>query len=235
MANSLDYLADNLERVRGRIASAAKQAGRSPDEVRLVAVTKYADAAAVRRLYELGQRDFGESRPQALWLKVEELTDLPDVRWHMIGHLQRNKVSRTLPLIHLLHSGDSSRLLAAVAAAAGELGRVQDVLLEVNISGDATKHGFHPSEAAEAVASLQNLTHVRPRGLMGMASRDGDLEAAARDFSALRKLRDTLQATHPTLDLAELSMGMSGDLEVAVAVGATLVRVGSDLCRPPEA
>lgn len=219
----------NLADVQGRIAAAATQAGRRPEAVRLVAVTKYVDADMTRMLVDAGCRDMGEARPQQLWDKAAALADL-GIRWHLIGHLQRNKVRRTLPLVHLLHSGDSLRLLEEVDAERASQPAPLPVLLEVNVSGDAAKHGFAPDDVAPLAEALTKLTHLDVRGLMCMAGLEGNADDARREFAALRDLRDRLRrewSGRYTLD--ELSMGMSGDFEAAVAEGSTLVRVGSAL------
>jgi pyridoxal phosphate enzyme (YggS family) len=148
----------------------------------------------------------------------------------MIGHLQRNKARRTLPLVTLLHSGDSLRLLETVEEWAAEMGRTTDVLVEVNVSGDATKHGLAAGEVEPLLPRLAELSHVRIRGLMAMARWGGTLDEARADFVRLRELRDRLLTScPPQISLQELSMGMSGDFEVAIEEGATLVRVGSAL------
>ena len=222
-------LKDNLAEVRDRIAAAAARSGRVAESVRLVGVTKYVDVPAIRTLVACGLTEIGESRPQDLWKKAEQLSDLP-IRWHMIGHLQRNKVRRTLPLVALLHSGDSERLLEEVNNEVAILRHKLDVLLEVNISGDATKHGFQPRELAEVLPRLASLAKLSIRGLMGMAALEGGAEQARRDFAVLRELRDRLRGDcPPNVSLDELSMGMSGDYEVAIEEGATIVRVGSAL------
>jgi len=220
----------NLGEVRERIAAAAMAAGRKPDDVKLVAVTKYVDAATTRLLVDAGCRDLGEARPQKLWEKAAELAD-DDVRWHLIGHLQRNKIRRTLPLTYLFHAGDSLRLLAELDQEAGSLaaGKSQ-VLLEVNVSGDAAKHGFAPAELPQLADDLAKLAHLDIHGLMTMAGLEADVDAERRQFAELRELRDTLRRDWSgrfTLDA--LSMGMSGDFEAAIAEGATMVRVGSAL------
>lgn len=222
-------LAANLEAVRQRIADAARRSGRSGDGVKLVAVTKYVPVDVIQSLVELGCRDLGESRPQALWEKAEVFSGQP-TEWHMIGHLQRNKVERTVPLVSLVHSGDSLRLLQAIDATAATIGRRVPVLLEINVSGDATKHGFAPPDVESQLPAIAKLAQLEVRGLMGMASREGDLDQARREFARLRELRDRLQVVAPPeIKLAELSMGMSGDFEVAIEEGATIVRVGSAL------
>ena len=151
-------------------------------------------------------------------------------RWHLIGHLQRNKVRRTLPLVTMIHSADSPRLIAALDEAAAELGRRVPVLLEVNTSGEPAKGGFEPAAIEPFLSELAGYRHVAVRGLMCMASLEGGLDAAHRDFAALRDLRDRLRAVcPPEIALDELSMGMSGDYEVAIDEGATIVRIGSAL------
>ncbi|HEY5313443.1 MAG TPA: YggS family pyridoxal phosphate-dependent enzyme [Pirellulales bacterium] len=222
-------IAENLASVQDCIAVAAARSGRPVSAVTLVAVTKYAGSDAAQALVRAGCHDLAESRPQELWHKAAALADQP-VRWHLVGHLQRNKLKRTLPLIWLIHSCDSLRLLAAIDAEAQQLGRRPAVLLEVNISGDPAKHGFAPHELTAAWDVVLGHQHVELRGLMGMAGVEGDLELARRDFTALRLLRDKLQtAAGHRVRLDELSMGMSGDYEVAIAEGATIVRIGSAL------
>jgi len=221
-------LRENLDRVRETIAEAAKASGRVADDVCLIGVTKYVDTATTAALLEMGCRDLGESRPQQLWSKSEALAD-QSPRWHMIGHLQRNKAKRTIPLLSVLHSGDSLRLLQA---AHDEWPHSQPLpaLIEVNISGDAAKHGFAPTEIAPALRQIAALSHLKIVGLMGMASREGGRDQAQQDFTALRELREKLQVDCPDeITLDELSMGMSHDFDLAIREGATKVRVGSTL------
>ncbi len=229
MPDLAQRIARNLADVRARIADAAAAAGRSADQIALVAVTKYVGEAEVRALVEAGCRLLGENRPQQLWEKAEACRDLP-IRWHMVGHLQRNKVRRTLPLVDMVQSVDSPRLLAAIERACAELGSRVAVLLEVNVSGESAKHGFDPGEVQPLFDELTGYRHVEVRGLMCMASFEGGIDAARRDFAALRALRDRLRADCPEgTRLDELSMGMSGDFEAAIRQGATIVRIGSAL------
>lgn len=219
----------NLARVRDRIARAAERAGRSPEEISIVCVTKYVVPQVVKLLVELGYTALGESRPQALWRKAEACADLP-IQWHLVGPLQRNKAKKTVPLVELIHSVDSLPLLETLDAIAAKQARPVNVLLEVNISGEMAKHGFPPEQMPDVVAQLERFPHVKVRGLMGMAGLEGGLAAAKEQFARLRRLRDTLCAQAPPgVDLRELSMGMSGDFEVAVAEGATILRLGSIL------
>ncbi|NLF72853.1 MAG: YggS family pyridoxal phosphate-dependent enzyme [Candidatus Anammoximicrobium sp.] len=222
-------IADNVARVRQGIADAAARSGRRADEVALIAVSKYVGAAEIDALLAAGCRDFGENRPQDLWRKAEEFHGRP-IRWHMIGHLQRNKVRRTLPLVTLLHAGDSWRLLEAASQHLQQSGQVLEVLIEVNVSGDAAKTGLGPEEVEPLLPRIADLPQLRVRGLMAMARWGGTLDDARGDFVRLRELRDRLAAScPPQVALRELSMGMSGDFEVAIEEGATLVRVGSAL------
>lgn len=224
-----ERIADNVAKIRHSITEAAARSSRSPDEVTLVAVTKYVGSELIRPLYAAGCRQLGESRPQQFWGKAEELKEL-EIEWHLIGHLQRNKARRTLPYVSLVHSGDSLRLLETLNELSRELKRVTDVLVEVNISGDESKHGFSPDDVERTLPKLAELASLRIRGLMGMAAWGTSPEEARRDFAALRQLRDRLRPNcPPEIQLDDLSMGMSGDFEVAIEEGATLVRVGSAL------
>ncbi|HTN77937.1 MAG TPA: YggS family pyridoxal phosphate-dependent enzyme [Pirellulaceae bacterium] len=225
----MSRLLDNLAAVRERIAVAAERSGRAASDVKLIAVTKYVDSDLARQLVEAGCHDLGEARPQELLSKADALRGLP-VRWHLIGHLQRNKAKRVLPEVTLLHSGDSLRLLQELNSLAVQAERVVDLLLEVNISGDPAKHGFGPHELEPALPALGELTRLRIRGLMAMSGFHASLEEANFQFEQVRQLRDRLAViAQPNMQFDELSMGMSDDLEAAIMAGATYVRVGSSL------
>jgi pyridoxal phosphate enzyme (YggS family) len=229
MAIPRELIAANVARVRERIAAAAQAAGRDPAEIKLVAVSKYVDAAIAALLVDAGCRSLGEARPQQLWEKAAA-PELADVEWHLIGRLQRNKIRRTLPLASLIHSVDSERLLAAIDEEAASLGLTSRVLLEVNCSGDATKQGFTAEEVRALLPMIPNYAHLEVAGLMTMAALDGNDAVAHANFAALRTLRDELvRQSPPNVNLQELSMGMSGDFEIAIAEGATIVRIGSSL------
>jgi pyridoxal phosphate enzyme (YggS family) len=225
-----ETLAARLAAVEARLQAACDRAGRRRSEVTLVAVTKTVSVEVAAQLPALGVADLGESRPQELWRKAAAV---PDARWHLIGHLQRNKVERTLPLVRRIHSMDSLRLLAALeeACAAGRAGPAPlPVLLEVNASGEAAKHGFTPQEVPGLAAALTALRHLRVEGLMTMAAYEEDPQRCRPTFALLRELRDRLQGLlGPGHPLPQLSMGMSNDFEVAVEEGATLVRLGTVL------
>ena len=218
-------LTERLAAVRGRIAEACRRAGHDPATVTLVAVTKSTTPEVAAVALELGVRELGESRPQELWKKAAAI---PSARWHLIGHLQRNKLDRTVPLVAIVHSVDSERLLEALAAFGAKRGTPVPVLLEVNCSREAAKGGFSPDALPAAADRLASLPGVDVRGLMTMAAYSENPEDARPTFAELRRLRDDLR-TRTGLPLPELSMGMSGDFEVGVEEGATLVRVGTTL------
>jgi len=221
----------NLLAVHDRVAAACLRAGRDPAEVTVVGVTKYVDADAAAVLLAAGCGDLAESRPQAVWSKAEALASTsPPPRWHLVGHLQRNKVRRTIGLLSLLHSLDSRRLLDEIDAEATRTGRACEVLMEVNLSGDGGRTGVAEADAAALVEAASGCGHVRLRGLMGMAEVPVGPDAAGearRQFARLREIRDRLRSTD--MPLRELSMGMSGDFEEAILEGSTLVRIGSAL------
>lgn len=220
-------LAQRLDVVRARIAAACWRAGRKPAEVTLVAVTKYVSNDVARALFDLGVADLGESRPQELWAKAAALPTT--VRWHQIGHLQRNKVERTIPIATLIHSIDSVRLLNKVVEEADRQLKSVEVLIEVNLSGESEKTGMAIESLEEAVAVLQKAARVRCHGLMTMAAMQ-EPEACRGTFAKLRTLLATYGDRLVRTDMPwQLSMGMSNDFEVAIEEGATMVRVGSCL------
>jgi pyridoxal phosphate enzyme (YggS family) len=220
-------LADKLGAVEARIQAACRRAARPRDEVILVAVTKTVSVEVAALLPELGVIDLGENRPQAFWSRAGALRS---VRWHFIGHLQRNKIERTLPLAHLLHSVDSLRLLHALEREAEKQQRSIEVLLEVNASREANKQGFAPEELAGVVPELVKMRRIHVRGLMTMAAFVDDPEESRPTFVTLRRLREELRREiGPPHELAHLSMGMTNDFEVAIEEGATLVRIGTAL------
>ena len=222
-------IAENLTRVKERMAEVATACGRQPEQILLVAVTKYVGVAEAQAITAAGCRDLGESRPQELWQKAAA-AELADIRWHLVGHLQRNKVRRTLPLLSLLHSLDSDRLAQAIDGEVADHPEPFPLLLEVNCSGDATKHGVAPEAVRPLYERLLEMRHLNIRGLMTMAARSDQGGLARKNFARLRELRDELRAEfHAAHGLDELSMGMSGDYEDAIREGATIVRIGSAL------
>jgi pyridoxal phosphate enzyme (YggS family) len=218
-------LAERLAAVRERIAGACRRAGRDPAGVTLVGVTKTVPADRAALAVDLGLTDLGENRPQELWKKAAAV---PAARWHLIGHLQRNKLERTAPLVALIHSVDSARLLQALDAFGRQHGRPVPVLLQVNCSHEPTKGGFDPATLPALADDLASRSGLDVRGLMTMAAYSEDPEDARPTFAELRRLRDDLRG-RTGLPLPELSMGMSGDFETGIEEGATLVRIGTTL------
>lgn len=217
-------IAENLERVREQIAQAAAKVGRSVDDVQLVAISKTHDAGKVREAIDAGQDLFGESRVQEARVKIPELPSR--VRWHFVGHLQKNKIRHALALFELIHSVDSLALAEEINRIAEEEGLHPRVLLEVNVAGEGSKFGFSPEKLRAEIESLLGLPRLSILGLMCIPPISDDAEASRKHFIELRQLRDRLQ-TEFHVDLAQLSMGMTQDYGVAVEEGATLVRVGT--------
>ena len=217
-------IADNLERVREQIAQAAGKVGRAVDDIELVAISKTHDAAKVREAIEAGQTLFGESRVQEARVKIPELPS--NLRWHFVGHLQKNKIRHALPLFELIHSVDSLALAQDINRIAEEDGLHPRVLLEVNVAGEGSKFGFTPEKLREDLENLLALPRLSILGLMTIPPIADEAEASRKYFVELRELRDRLQ-TEFHVDLAQLSMGMTQDFAIAVEEGATLVRVGT--------
>ncbi|MFQ6001942.1 MAG: YggS family pyridoxal phosphate-dependent enzyme [Anaerolineae bacterium] len=232
MSEKVD-IAANLERVRERMADAARRAGRNPEEITLVAVTKTIEPAIVKQAIALGLRDFGENRVQEAEWKAPLL---PKVTWHMIGHLQRNKVKKALLIFDVIHSVDSLRLAQEIDRRASRIGARVPVLLEVNLSGEATKYGFRMApcvtrgEEKEAflsyVEEILRLPHLEVRGLMTMAPLVARPEEARPYFQRLQGLQEELKERFPQANWEDLSMGMTDDFEIAIEEGATMVRIG---------
>jgi len=231
----VENIALGLKRVRARLAAALVSAGREVDSARLIAVSKFQPASAIRAAYAEGQRDFGENYVQELEQKATELSDLSELRWHMIGHLQRNKARVVAPLASLIHTVHSVELVHELdkrakgvslpgtrSFVAGE-SRLA-VLVEVNVGGEAQKSGCAPTALAQVLLALEQAPHLRSVGLMCVPPHTEDPRDSRPFFEELRRLRDL----HGGADrLPELSMGMTADLEYAVAAGASIVRVGT--------
>jgi pyridoxal phosphate enzyme (YggS family) len=218
-------IADNIARVQERIAQVAARAGRTAEAITLVAVTKTVDPLQIAQAMAAGLRDFGENYIQEALAKIAHpLLVNPDLRWHFIGHLQRNKVREALGRFVLLHSVDSVALAQEIGRRAQQAGHSADILLEVKLDVAATaKFGFVPEATLEAAAQVRTISGVRLRGLMGMAPFDPEPEQARLSFRRLHALFAQL----PSEEQQILSMGMSGDFEVAIEEGATLVRIGT--------
>ena len=218
-------VASNLEMVRERIASAAARAGRGEGEIVLVAVSKNRSVESIKEAAQAGQKVFGENRAQELRDKTESLEI--ELEWHFIGHLQRNKVNMVVGKAALIHSVDSRRLMEAIASRATGLGITQDILLQVNVSGEESKYGMEEEQLSAILETALDLEAVKVRGLMTMAPLVADKEDARPCFRRLRELKDMLSQTYSRADLGILSMGMTQDFEVAVEEGANMVRIGT--------
>ncbi len=218
-------LRDNLESVRTNIADALRRSGRAPHSVRLVAVTKRRSLDHVLALHSLGVGEFGENYPQELW---EKAVARPDLNWHLIGHLQGKKVARTAPLVRMIHGVDSLKLLNALDSHAATLPHPPEVLLQVNVSGEASKHGWSIDGLLADLPGIAACRSIPIVGLMTMAPLGTEGDAARPTFAGLRELSTQL-AQRLQFPLPQLSMGMSGDYVEAVEEGATIVRVGSAL------
>jgi len=220
----MDSIAENLARVREKIVQAATKAGHAVGEIELVAISKTHDAEKVHEAYEAGQILFGESRVQEARGKIPELPSA--IRWHFVGHLQKNKIRHALPLFEMIHSVDSLALAQDMNRIAEEEGFHPRVLLEVNVAGEGSKFGFKPETLRAAMETMLALPRLSILGLMTIPPLAEEAEASRKYFVQLRELRDRVQ-TEFHVDLAQLSMGMTQDFAVAVEEGATLVRVGT--------
>ena len=214
----------NLERVNSAVAAAAEKAGRPVEEIQLVAVSKTHSAESVHAAFDAGQVLFGESRVQEARAKIPLLPS--SLRWHFIGHLQKNKIRHALPLFELLHSIDSLALARDVDRIAAEDGLRPRVLLEVNVAGEGSKFGFQPDALRAELEALLQLNRLTIEGLMTIPPLATEAEASRKYFVALHELRDGLEKEF-RVQLPQLSMGMSDDFAVAIEEGATLVRVGT--------
>jgi len=220
-------LVRNLSSVRSRLDAAARRAGRDPTTVRLIAVSKTFSADAVRAAAAAGQVDFGENKVQEGLQKIGETADI-QIRWHLIGHLQSNKAKKAATAFHCIHSIDSVELLKKVDAAAADAGAAPEILVQVDLAGEATKFGAAAADARRIVDATQTLRNARMTGLMLIPPWNEDQEQTRPWFVRLRELRDQWLAEGvPGASLAQLSMGMSHDFEAAVEEGATMVRVGT--------
>lgn len=229
MATAMDDTGDGgrvaarLAAVRRRIAAAARAAGRRPDDVRLVAVSKFHSLERIRAAYAAGQVEFGESRAQELDAKLAQGPP-PQLRWHFVGRLQRNKVRLLAGRVVLIHSVDRVRLATSIAEHMASVGGTQNLLIQVNVTGEERKGGCRPEDLAGLADRIAELPGLTVTGLMAIPPLHENPDAV---FARLRALRAQVATSHP--QIVELSMGMSGDLEVAIANGATIVRVGTDV------
>ncbi len=220
----MSSIAENLERVRDQIASASAKSGRLADAIELVAISKTHSAEKVREAVEAGQRLFGESRVQEARAKIPELPS--NLRWHFVGHLQKNKVRQALPLFEMIHSVDSLELAQDINRVAEEEGLYPRVLLEVNVASEGSKFGFVPDDLREQMEALLALPRLSIEGLMCIPPLAVESEESRKFFMQVRKLRDSLEKEF-NIKLPQLSMGMTQDFPIGIEEGATLVRVGT--------
>lgn len=213
----MSSIADNIARIRSEI-------GR---DITLVAVSKFKSSDQILQAYHAGHRDFGENRVQELVEKAEQLPN--DIRWHMIGHLQTNKVKYIVPFIHLIHSIDSEKLLSEVQKQAAKVSRSIDVLLQVFIADEDTKYGLDDTECLELAKKMNQglYPNIRLKGLMGMATNTDNATKIQSEFMHLKELYDRIRTTYPELKIDTLSMGMSSDYQIALRCGSSMIRVGS--------
>jgi pyridoxal phosphate enzyme (YggS family) len=217
-------VSENWSRLKARVGAAAERAGRRPEDVSVIAVSKTFPVNVVREAYESGVRVLGENRVQEA---LEKMPQLPqDIAWHLVGHLQSNKARQAVGRFALIHSIDSVHLAQEVDKQAAKRDLRQPVLLQVNIADEETKFGFEPGQLADAASEIGTLKHIQPRGLMTIGPLASTPEEVRWVFRQLRSVRDDLRARYPRLALEELSMGMTEDFEVAIEEGATLIRVG---------
>lgn len=222
--SDLETIPERLDAIRTLIDEATQRANRPRGSVRLVAVSKTKPAAAIRIAYAAGQRDFGENYVQELATKAAELADLPDLRWHFIGSLQRNKAKLGTDLSHMIHTVDRDELVDALDKRAGTIGKTLQILIEVNVGDESSKSGTNIETFPALLERARRAAHLQVRGLMAIPPFFDDPEKVRPFFSKLRHLQETHGGA---ASLPELSMGMSHDYAVAIAEGATLVRVGT--------
>jgi pyridoxal phosphate enzyme (YggS family) len=218
--------------VRTEIIAAARSCQRNPNEIKLIAVSKTQPAGWVRQALAANQRDFGENYVQE-WQEKSAAFSPGEIDWHFIGHLQGNKVKAVVGRVTLIHTLDRLELARKIADACTKLGVVQDCLIEVKLASEPTKYGCAAADAADLVRAIRGLPQIRLRGLMTIGSLTSDKSRVQAEFAELRRLRDSLNASasYPR-PLTELSMGMSGDFGIAIAAGATMVRIGSAIFAP---
>ncbi len=223
----MNSISDSVRIIQDRIHSVAERCGRNASDITLVAVSKTYPPEIVREAYNAGLRVFGENRVQEAEKKIAELSDL-QAEWHLIGHLQTNKVKKVLPLFHLIHSVDSPKLIGVIDREMEKVGRTADVLLQVNVGEEESKSGVAAGELETLLEALQNAPRIRCRGLMTIPPYEPDPDEVRPYFKALRELgeryRNDLLGVEERL---ELSMGMSHDFHAAIEEGATLIRVGT--------
>lgn len=229
----MSLVADNVAKLRERIAASAARAGVAPESIQLVAVTKRMPVEAIREAIEAGITAIGENRMQEALAKFPEIGR--DVQWHLVGHLQSNKAGPAAELFDLIHSVDSPRIAHALSRSASQCGRDLDILIQVNTSGEETKFGVSPQETVPLLEKIQGLPGIHVKGLMTIGPFRPNPEEARPSFHSLRRLSEKIRSLNiDGVEMTRLSMGMSGDFEVAIEEGANLVRIGTAVFGPRE-
>jgi len=234
ISKAMPNIQENLLKITERISSAAKRANRNASEVRIIAATKDVPAEMIRESVFHGVKDIGENRIQEAESKYDKLSDLP-ITWHMIGHLQTNKLKKALRMFSVIQSVDSLELAEKISEEAGKAGKSVEILLEINTSGEASKYGIIPEKAEEMAESISMLPNLSLRGLMTVGPLTGDKERIRGCFRLLKSLKDRISARgYPKVELKYLSMGMSDDFEMAIEEGANMIRVGQAIYEQPH-
>lgn len=219
---------ENIDDVKSKIEAACKRAGRKSEDVTLIAVSKTKPVSDIEQAYETGVRDFGENKVQELEEKFPVLSN--DIKWHLIGHLQRNKVKYIVDKVELIHSVDSFRLAQQIEHEAEKRNLIVNILVQVNVANEDTKFGLQVCDTLDIIKQISLLSHIRVKGLMTIAPFTDNPEENRLYFRKMKALFDEINTLHiPNVEMKELSMGMTGDYEVAVEEGATLVRVGTGI------
>jgi len=221
----MEKIALNLNNIRNNIMSSCEIAGRDPSLIKIVVATKYADADQINKLMDLGITDLGENKAEDLLAKSKKISGNPV--WHFIGHLQSNKIKKVVPIAHYIHSIDKIDTLSKINQFAGSIGKIQKVLIEVNISDEENKFGINKDELNNFVMNARKYDNIKLCGLMTMAPYTEDYKYIRYIFCTLRNTMGDLNSYFKDLNLSELSMGMSNDYRIAVEEGTTMVRIGS--------
>ncbi|NPA94000.1 MAG: YggS family pyridoxal phosphate-dependent enzyme [Thermodesulfobacteria bacterium] len=227
-------MCERLEQIRAHVEEACRRSGRNPDEITVVAVSKRKPASMIRELFNCGQRVFGENYVQEGVAKVEELADLHEIKWHFIGHLQRNKAKLAVQHFDWIETVDSERLANALNKRAQELNKCVNVLVQVNIGQEESKYGVMKEDVPPLLEHVHGLSNLKLKGLMTIHPVSSSKEEARKWFRQMAALKRELEASYPEMDLSELSMGMSRDYDIAIEEGATIVRIGTALFGPRE-
>ena len=225
MTVKIDSYKKKIGHLKNEIKEAAIKSSRDPDDIKVIAASKYADVYQMEEVFHAGINDFGENRAEELLKKYEIIGDM--VKWHFLGHLQRRKVKQVVPIAEYIHSIDRLSTIEHVNKAAFDSNKIQKVLVEINISGEQTKFGMPPDELNSFVGYLEKYRNIAAVGLMTIAPLTGDMELIRRVFKKLKKLMLDINKNIVNIDLKELSMGMSNDFKIAVEEGSTMVRIGS--------